>query len=362
MENTIKAYSYEELVVLLADLKQPRFRADQIVQWLYARGVQDYQEMSNIPRSLIKTLEDRFPLASPSVINQQVSFDGTQKYVLSFHDNTQAETVAIPSRLSSNDSSQKKNGVTQDSQEKEVGSGQRLTVCVSTQVGCAMDCSFCATGKEGFTRNLLPGEIVDQVLIAQKHMNTRVSNVVTMGQGEPFLNYKNTLSALRLLNSPKGLAIGARHMTISSCGITKGIRMLAEEPEQFTLAVSLHSAEQKIRNSLMPRMANEPLEALKKALLEYVKKTNRRVSLEYLMLNGINDTPKALKALLSFCKGLLCHINLLPINTIEGSAYTPSPASKAWMQQIEKAHIPVTIRNSRGSDIAGACGQLKNSL
>lgn len=411
MKNTIKAYSYEELVALLKDLNHPKFRADQLVQWLYKQGEHKYQNMTNLPQMLRDILEEQFPIGAPSILNQQTSFDRTRKYVLSYQDGAQCETVAIPSfsstsapvkqntgqhphapaPKSSKDLSARshqislntpfsaetlnnhyadKNTSTSDinNNERPLDSSEktswdkRLTVCVSTQVGCAMKCSFCATGKEGFTRNLLPGEIVDQALVAQKDMNMRVSNVVTMGQGEPFLNYNNTLAALRFINSPKGMAIGARHITISTCGITKGIQRLSEEPEQFTLAVSLHSAEQKVRDILMPRVANEPLVKLKNSLLDYTKRTNRRISLEYIMIKGVTDTPKALKALLAFCENLLCHVNLLPINTVAGSNYTPSSSTAPWQEKLEQAHIPVSTRNSRGSDISGACGQLKNSL
>ena len=364
MNNSIKAYSYEEILAILAELGQPKFRADQLIEWIYARGATNYAEMSNLPSTLREVLEQRFPLNPPEIINLQSSLDGTRKYVLAFADGTRTETVAIPSRISSSQNIfQGSNLDRAPGESKYIGkAGDRMTVCVSTQVGCALGCSFCATGKEGFTRNLLPGEIVDQVLIAQADMGIRASNVVTMGQGEPFLNYNNTLAALRFINSSKGVAIGARHITISTCGITKGIRTLAEEPEQFTLAVSLHSAEQKVRNTLMPKMENEPLSKLKEALMYYIRGTNRRVSLEYIMIQGVNDTRSSYESLLTFCKGLLCHVNLLTFNETNRNTYIPSTKAKAWAKKLEEEHIPTTIRNSKGADIAGACGQLKNSL
>lgn len=354
MTKSIKAYSYDELITIMKELGHPKFRADQLVQWLYARGVSDYQDMTDLPKAFREELARSFPLDPVHVVDRQISNDGARKYLLQYADGALVETVAIPSRTPSN------------SPEKTLTSdddGDRLTVCVSTQVGCAMECSFCATGKEGFSRNLLPGEILDQVHVVRQDMGQRVSNVVTMGQGEPFLNYDNTLAALRYINHPKALGIGARHITISTCGILSGIARLSHEPEQFTLAVSLHSADQAVRDALMPRVANETLPQLKKALLEYVAYTNRRVSLEYLMIKGLNDTPQALTSLKSFCSDLLCHVNLLTINPIDETGFLPSSTSvvKSWLNQLEQAHIPVSLRNSRGSDIAGACGQLKNS-
>jgi len=234
-----------------------------------------------------------------------------------------------------------------------------------------MACAFCATGTEGLSRNLLPGEIVDQVFVAQKDFGARVGNLVAMGQGEPFLNYENTLAALRILNSQKGLNIGARHITVSTCGIINGVRRFSSEPEQFNLAVSLHSAQQEVRNLLMPKLSAEPLHLLKDALLNYVEATNRRVTLEYALIEGSNDTPAAFDSLLRFCSGLLCHINLLPMNPILDDSVTardssprfrPSPAAiiRDWQAELEKARVPVSLRLSRGTSIAGACGQLKS--
>ena len=227
-----------------------------------------------------------------------------------------------------------------------------------------MACSFCATGREGLSRNLKAGEIVEQVVTAQNDFAHRVSNVVVMGQGEPFLNYQEVLTALKMLNSADDLNIGARHITLSTCGILQGIDQLSLEPEQFTLAVSLHSAVQETRDLLMPKVANQPLPELKKALTRYIAATKRRVSLEYLLLDGINDDENHLQALRSFCKGLLVHVNLLPMNKVDGSPLQPSSprTAKHWIDSLNNDRIETTMRVSRGSDIAGACGQLKNSL
>lgn len=337
MAHGIEAYSYEGICELMEEWGQPRFRAKQLVQWLYQKGVDSYDEMSNLPASLKERLNEEAPLERASVVDKQVSEDGTRKYIVRFSDGASAEMVAIPSQ-------------------------DRLTVCFSTQVGCAMGCIFCATGKEGFTRNLLPGEMLDQIIIAQKDMGARVTNLVGMGQGEPFLNYDNVLAAMRLANSPDGLNIGARKITLSTCGILSGIRKFAGEPEQFTMAISLHSAIQKSRDVLMPSMVHQTLKDLKQDILAYQKESGRRVTYEYAMIDGLNDDDEHLGALIDFCRGTICHVNLIPINEIEGSVLEPSTEATVnrFLKELEKRGIEATLRNSRGADIAGACGQLKN--
>lgn len=341
MDKPIKTYALSEFPSLMKELGQPSFRAQQLTEWLYQRHASSYDEMTNLPAALRAALSERFPLTTPEIVNRQVSRDGTRKYLIEFDDGIRVETVAIPSR-----------------------GGDRLTVCFSTQAGCAIGCAFCATGREGFARNLTPGEIVDQVLIAQDDMGKRVTNVVGMGQGEPFLNYDNTMAALRILNNKKGLEIGARHISVSTCGILSGIERFSEEPEQFTLAVSLHAARQGVRDLLMPNVARFKLGNLKSALQEYIAKTNRRVTLEYIMIDGVNDADEDLKALQKFCANLLCHVNLIPINAIEGSVFQPSEPEtiNRWLNAIQKKGTEATLRDSRGSDIDGACGQLKNTF
>lgn len=343
----IKAYSREGLEQLFSELGQPRFRTKQVVQWLYQRGVSSYDEMTDLPKSLREQLAELAPLHVPALMDKRTSRDGTRKYVWQFSDGAGVETVAIPSR-----------------EKSAGGSPQRLTVCFSTQVGCAIGCAFCATGKEGFTRNLTPGEMVDQITMAGKDNDMRVSNVVAMGQGEPFLNYDNTLAALRFMNAKDGLNIGARHITVSTCGIIKGIERFSCEPEQFTLAVSLHSAVQETRDQLMPKMQNAPVDRLKRALASYVEKSGRRVSFEYLLLSGVNDDDFHLEALAAFCSGLLCHVNLLPFNEVAGSPFQPTAPKRRnrWVERLEQTGIETTVRDSRGSDIEGACGQLKQAL
>ena len=340
-KESLKAYSYPELKNLVQELKIPQFRAKQLYEWLYLHHVSSFDEMTNLPKPLRETLKSEFTLSNSTIINVQISQDGTRKYLIKLDDENLIETVGIPSR-----------------------NGQRLTVCFSTQVGCLMKCSFCATGKEGFTRNLLPGEICDQILLVQEDFNKRVTNIVGMGQGEPFLNYGNVIKALEILNDPQVIGIGARHIAISTCGLIPQINLFSQVNEQYILAVSLHSAIQTTRDNLMPKVKQYSLDALKRALSSYIDTTGRRVTLEYAMMKDINDDEDHLEALIEFCKDLLCHINLIPLNIIPDSDYQPSTSQTLsyWTKTLNNAHIKTTVRHSKGSDIAAACGQLKNTL
>lgn len=348
MEHDIISYNLSDIQSLLERLNQPRFRTKQLIRWLYRDGASTYDDMTNLPRTLRDTLSNAAPLIPPRIADRQVSRDGTRKYVLSFADGTCVETVGIPSRSSKNTRNEPRH----------------LTVCFSTQAGCAMRCAFCATGHEGLTRNLSSGEMVRQILTVQQDFAMRVTNVVSMGQGEPFQNYEATLEALRFMNADDGLGIGARHITLSTCGLFAGIDRLAQEPEQFTLAVSLHAAQQSVRDTLMPRCTSQPLDRLKQHLIDYVAQTGRRVSLEYLLIAGVNDTNEALDALLEFCDGLHCHVNLIPLNHIDGSPWRPSSTTiqQRFLTALHSLGKEATVRDSRGSDIDGACGQLKNKM
>lgn len=334
----IKSFGKEGLFSLIKQLKQPAFRAKQLYLWLYKQGISDYSEMTNIPHSLIQILQKDYPLSPLSLESELISSDGTRKYLFSLPDGNMIEAVAIPS------------------------SKNQWTVCCSTQVGCPMACAFCATGREGFTRNLLPGEILDQILFIQNRISCRISHVVFMGQGEPFLNYQNSIAALSIINDPETLGIGARHITVSTCGIIPSIEKFSFEPQQYTLAISLHSAKQETRDTLMPYCSNYPLTYLKETLQNYISRTNRRVSFEYALIKGVNDSDDDLQALLRFCNGLLCHVNLIPLNDIEESEFKPSPLKvlQSWENTLNREGISTTIRDSKGSDITGACGQLKN--
>ncbi len=345
MGSPIRTYDVDQLKEIMTSLGQPSFRATQLFEWLHAHHAISYDEMTNLPASLRVILDEAYPIRSLQTVDKQVSTDGTRKYVLGADDGARIETVGIPSFNSQNEIS-------------------RLTVCLSSQAGCPMGCLFCATGKEGFTRNLSTQEMTDQIISVQRDFSHHVSNVVVMGQGEPFLNYNEVVSALRIMNDPSEFDIGARRIVVSSCGIKEGIRSFASEPEQFTLAISLHSAIQRKRNSLMPRMASSPLDRLKKELTGYVSKTGRRVTLEHLLIKDLNDQDEDISALLGFCQGLRCHVNLLAINKIDGIGLSPPGENvlRKWESTLRSNGVNATIRHSHGADINGACGQLKNAL
>ena len=332
----IKALDRPGLEELVAELGQPRFRAKQLEHWLYGRDARSFAEMTDLPAGLRETLAGRLALPSPRVLERQESRDGTRKYLVEFADGATVEVVGLPA-------------------------ADRLTVCFSTQVGCAMGCSFCATGLDGLTRSLGPGEMVDQLVLVGRDFGSRVTNAVAMGQGEPFANYEAVLAALRFMNGSDGPQIGARHLTVSTCGLVAGILRLAREPEQYTLAVSLHSAVQETRNRLMPGLSGQPLGALREALSEYARDTGRRPSLEYTLIAGINDTPTELAALVEFARGLLIHVNLIPVNPVveAGLKRTSAPRISQFSRTLEQAGIAVTVRAERGADIDAACGQLR---
>ena len=332
----IRKLTLEEAQALMEELGQPSYRAKQLYEWVHKKNVCSFSEMTNLPLSLRQQLEELYAIPVPKEIAKQVSSDGSRKYLLQFNDGTAVETVGMPS-------------------------GNRLAVCVSSQAGCAMRCSFCATGLSGLTRSLTAQEIVDQVNHVAKDFDERVTSVVFMGQGEPFNNFDETVAALRTLNDPDGLAIGARHLTVSTCGIIPYIKRFSELPEQFTLAISLHSAVQSTRNQLMPGVKKYTLPRLYDAIQDYVEKTGRRPTYEFAMIEGVNDTNPEMDALVDFCVGTLCHVNLIQLNHISDSPFKPSPIEKveSLQKRLEKYGVETTIRNSRGSDIDAACGQLK---
>ena len=332
----IRLLTLEELQDLVKELGQPAFRAKQLNEWIHDKNVCSFDEMTNLPAALREKLSERFSFNVPVELVKQVSKDGSRKYLLQFSDGVSVETVGMPNR-------------------------NKLAVCISSQAGCAMGCAFCATGLAGLSRSLTAQELVDQVLHVARDFGERVTSVVFMGQGEPFANFDATVQALRILNDPDGLAIGARHLTVSTCGVIPGIRRFAELPEQFTLAISLHSAIQGTRNQLMPGVKKYTLLRLHEAIQLYVEKTGRRPTYEFAMIDGINDTNPEMQALVDFCAGTLCHVNLIQLNNIPDSPFRPSPIEKveSLQRRLTMHGVETTIRNSRGSDIDAACGQLK---
>lgn len=333
----IRSLTAEQLLREVEGLGVPSYRARQVSDWVWKKGVTSFDQMTNVPAALRAQLAERFSLGTTTQLARQVSQDGSRKYLLGFEDGVSVECVGMPSPQG------------------------RLAVCVSTQAGCGMGCAFCATGASGLARSLSADEIYDQVMHVADDFGQRVTSVVLMGQGEPFANYDATLAALRRMNSPtEGLGIGARHLTVSTCGVIPGIMRLANEPEQFTLAVSLHSAVQTTRNAIMPGVRRWSLVHLHDVLATYVDKTGRRPSYEYALMAGVNDTETELRALCDFCGGTLCHVNLIMLNEVEGSRFSPSRPQRAeeFVRELGKVGVEATIRNSRGADIDAACGQL----
>ncbi len=335
----IGALSREQIAGEFEALGLPRFRTAQVVRWLYGRGATGFAEMTDLPAALQDDLSARYRIGSARVVARQESADGTRKYLVRFDDGVAVETVGLPD-------------------------GARLTVCFSTQVGCAMGCSFCATGRGGLTRDLTCGEIVRQVLAVADDLGRRVTNAVAMGQGEPFANYDSVLAGLRYLNSDEGPGIGARHLTVSTCGLVQGIRRFAEEPEQFTLAVSLHSAVQATRDRLMPGVRGVGLSALRRSLVAYAKRTGRRPTLEYALVAGVNDTDAELEALATFARGMLVHVNLIPVNPVTDAGLDRPTETRirSFRDRLMAAGTETSIRVERGADIDAACGQLRQRL
>jgi 23S rRNA (adenine2503-C2)-methyltransferase len=326
------------LEALVDTLEEPKFRAKQLHSWLYVHNERDFEKMTNLAKSLRGKLADKYTIGLLQVREKQVSQDGTVKYLFSLPDGQQVESVLMYF------------------EERDV-----YAVCLSTQVGCAVNCDFCATGKLGFKRHLSAAEIVDQFSFIRHDAGVDIRNVVLMGQGEPLLNYKNTLSAIRILN--QSAEVGMRHITLSTSGIVPEINKLADEKLQLTLAVSLHAPDNETRNRFMPINKRYPLELLIPSLHRYVEKTGRRVTIEYILLADVNDTPTHAHKLKALLKGLHCNINLIPYNPI-GEQYGYARSSReriaAFQQAMMSAPQKVTVRIERGTDIAAACGQLQN--
>ena len=339
IRKNLRDISGKELREMLSEMGQPAFRAKQIESWVWEKGVSSIDEMTNLPKTLREALKEQCSFGETIQAACQRSSDGSRKYLLQFADGTTVECVGMPS-------------------------DKRLTVCASTQAGCGMGCAFCATGAAGLTRSLSAGEIFEQVAHVRDDFGTRVTGVVLMGQGEPFANYEATLSALRRLNSSNGMGIGARHLTVSTCGIIPMITRFSREPEQFTLAVSLHSAVQRTRDALMPGVRKYSLLRLYDAMGEYTSRTGRRPTYEYALIKGVNDSDEELSYLCDFCKDTLCHVNIIQLNDVPGSKFQPATVHRAndFVRRLANVGVEATIRQSRGADIDAACGQLRQRL
>ena len=334
-KRNLRDMTHGELLALLEELGQPKFRAKQIEEWVWEHGVSSFDEMTNVPKTLRAALSESCTLGGLERVTCQTSVDGSKKYLLKCPDGVNVECVGMPT-------------------------AQKLAVCASTQAGCGMGCVFCATGAAGLTRSLSASEIYDQVMHVRDDFGQRVTSVVLMGQGEPFMNYDASLEAMRRLNSPDGMGIGARHITVSTCGVIPQILRFAREPEQFTLAVSLHSAVQKTRNMLMPGVKRWSLLNLYDVMGTYVDMTGRRPTYEYALIKGINDSDEELAALVDFCRGNLAHVNIIQLNQVPGSRFQPVSDARAgeFVRRLTNVGVEATIRVSRGADIDAACGQL----
>ena len=336
MNRDIKSMDLAQLTQTLAELGEPKFRAKQIYTWLH-RGARTFDEMTNLSKPLRQRLSETFDLTPPEVVRKQVSrADGTVKYLWRLSDGNCVETVLMQYHHGN-------------------------TVCISSEVGCAMGCAFCASTLGGLVRRLTPGEMVDQVRFAGLDSGLPISNIVLMGIGEPLDNYDNVLKFLRLVNDPRGLNIGMRHISLSTCGLVPRIRQLAEENLQLTLSASLHAPTDAVRSQIMPVNKAYPVAALLDACRDYCRKTSRRISFEYAMIRGVNDTPEMAEKLAQLLEGLLAHVNLIPLNDVAESPLKPSTraAVAAFQKKLEERGIPATVRRTLGGDIDASCGQLR---
>ncbi len=336
MKQYVKSMTLEELGQLLKELGQPAFRAKQVYSWLH-KGVRSYDEMTNLPKALRDSLAENYPICPPQPVRKQESQrDGTIKYLWELSDGNCVETVLMRYHYGN-------------------------TVCISTEVGCRMGCAFCASTLGGLVRKLEPFEMLDQVLFTQVESGLPISHIVLMGIGEPLDNFDNVMRFVELVNSPEGMNISMRHISLSTCGLVPGIDRLAEKKLQLTLSVSLHAPTDEIRNSIMPVNKAYPTEELLSACRRYYEKTNRRISFEYAMINGVNDTEEAAKLLLKRLKGLPAHMNLIPLNHVEESPLKPSTrqAVQRFQKILEEGGIPATVRRTLGGDIDASCGQLR---
>jgi 23S rRNA (adenine2503-C2)-methyltransferase len=332
-QSALLGKSLEELTDWVQEQGQPAYRGKQLHRWLYQKGARSLNEITVFPKQWREQLENQ-PIGRSTIAHRSIAPDETRKYLLRLDDGQIIETVGIPT-------------------------AKRLTVCVSSQVGCPMACDFCATGKSGFTRNLKAHEIVDQVLTVSEDFEQRVSHVVFMGMGEPLLNSEEVISAVKSLNQDVG--IGQRSLTVSTVGVPNQIPRLAEEQLQITLAISLHASNQSLREQLIPSGGGYPLEQIMADCRDYVKRTHRRVTFEYILLAGFNDTPDHAQELAQLLRGFQTHVNLIPYNPISEVDYQ-RPSKKriqAFQSVLEDANIAVSVRYSRGLEADAACGQLR---
>lgn len=332
------SFDARELEALFEEMGEPRYRAVQLMDWIYHKKIRDFDEITNFKRDLKEKLKEKSYIYSSKLRNGQAAKDGTKKYLFALADGELIETVLL--------------------KHKRENEGFRYTLCISTQVGCPMQCSFCATGKSGFARDLTVSEIIAQVNDVERIEKIKINNVVFMGMGEPFLNYTNVVKAIRNLNEERFFNIGIRRITVSTCGLVPEILRFADEDLDVVLAISLHSADDAKRSAMMPVNRRFPLDQLRQAIQHYLEKMNRRVTLEYALIKGVNDKPEDLRKLLNFVTGLKVHVNLIPVNDT-GDGLRKSDKAEQFAAELKKKHVEVTIRQEKGADIDAACGQLR---
>ncbi|WP_339170413.1 23S rRNA (adenine(2503)-C(2))-methyltransferase RlmN [Anoxybacillus sp. FSL W8-1294] len=339
MKPSIYSMRLEDLQSWVEQQGEKPFRATQIFEWLYKKRVTSFEDMTNIPKALRERLAEHFVITTLKTLVQQTSKDGTMKFLFELHDGYSIETVLM---------------------RHDYGN----SICVTTQVGCRIGCTFCASTLGGLKRNLQAGEIVAQVVKVQKALdetNERVSSIVVMGIGEPFDNYDELIKFLKIVNHPKGLHIGARHITVSTSGIIPKIYQFADENMQINFAISLHAPNTELRSKLMPINRAYKLPELMEAVRYYIEKTGRRVTFEYGLFGGVNDQIEHAEELAELIKGLKCHVNLIPVNYVPERNYVRTPREQifAFEKTLKKHGINVTIRREQGHDIDAACGQLR---
>ena len=334
----------EALTATFGSWGEPKFRVTQVLEWVYRKRATEWAQMTNLPGTLRERLADGFSLRSLQVARRQGAADTTRKFLFRLEDGRFIESVVIPANPALYGES-----------------SDRHTLCVSTQVGCAMDCRFCASGLNGLTRNLDASEIVEQVMQAEWLTGERMDNLVFMGMGEPLANYRNLITALTILNAPWGVGIGARHITLSTSGLVPQIRKLAEEPLPVRLAVSLHGATDAVRERIMPVNRKYPLEVLVPALEDYVAAKRQIITLEYILIDGLNDSLEDAAHLARIARRLRAKVNLIPYNTVQGLPWTRPPESRqdAFADALRSQRITATLRREKGHDIEAACGQLR---
>ncbi len=333
----IRSLRLDELQALLLERGLPKFRAAQVYRWLQQRGAVSFDEMTDLSKELRVKLAEDFEIRNTEIAIKRVSkLDGTVKYLYKLNDGETIESVVM----------KYKHG---------------YSICISTQVGCKMGCTFCATGKSGFSRNLLPSEMLSEIQTAQRDIGERISNVVLMGMGEPLDNYQNVLRFLELVSSENGMNIGMRHISLSTCGLVDKIYDLAEKKLQLTLSVSLHAPNDEIRSRTMPVNKRWNIEELLKSCKYYTDITSRRISFEYAMISGVNDSDACATELASRLNGIIAHVNLIPVNDVTGTGYRKSGEDRLrrFTAILERKGITATVRRTLGSDIEASCGQLR---